>query len=126
MIGYIVGGVAAVVIVVVVIVFAMQNKGGDKKGKGSDKSSGSSSGGDLQYRDRIIQLLRIVLDQHAKERHESTTREIVRLGNQINESGGFRRMVSVQSEVQKKAGDRAGGKLSAIWKGIGEWTGSVR
>ena len=123
---YIIVGVALVLIVGVVIVFLMQNQGGNQpKKKDADKKA-AGDGQDRQYIDRLCQLVRIVLDRNASDRHDQTAREIKRLGEQINEAGGFRRMVSVQQEVQKKVGERGGGKLSTIWIGVGQWKGRVR
>ena len=39
----------------------------------------------------------------------------------LNEEGGLRYMLKIHQSVTEKTSPKVGGKLKAMWKGIGDW-----
>jgi hypothetical protein len=54
---------------------------------------------------------------------ESQYLKIKKIGQQLYESGGHKRMLRVAYRVKALAGDLAGRYVESYWNGIGEWTG---
>jgi hypothetical protein len=115
--------VAAFLIVCVVVFFFLQQKSGGGNKSGANRKKDSNLGGeDRQYVDRISQLIKVSLDPHTQDKRESTEREMKRLGEQINEKGGLRRMLAIKQEIAKAYGEKYARRLAQVWVGIGQWT----
>lgn len=78
---------------------------------------------DSEHTQRLCYLLKIVIEHSSTERRDSSTREVIRIGEAINEEGGFRYMVKIHKTVTEKTTPKVGAKLKSLWKGIGEWRG---
>lgn len=76
---------------------------------------------DAEFIHRLSYLLQILIEHSASERRQSATREIIRLGEEINQKGGFRYMVKIHETVTQQTSEKTGVRLKALWKGIGEW-----
>lgn len=94
----------------------------------SQQSAGSGAGKskipdqqDNEFIQRLDYLLKIVIEHSAKDRQESSTREVIRIGHAVNEAGGFRYMIKIHEAVTKMTSPKVGAKLKALWKGIGDW-----
>lgn len=76
---------------------------------------------DSEFIQRLCYLMKIVLEHSSSERRQSSTREVIRIGEEISESGGFRYMIKIHEEVTRQTSEKVGGRLKALWKGIGDW-----
>ena len=104
-------------IVVVGLILAFNRNSADKPKKKANQQDQKDS----EFIQRLCYLLKIVIEHSSSERRQSSTREVVRIGEEINESGGFRYMVKIHEEVTSQTSDKVGGRLKALWKGIGDW-----
>jgi hypothetical protein len=76
---------------------------------------------DIEFVHRLSYLLQILIEHSASERRLSSTREIIRIGEEINTAGGFRYMVKIHQAVAQQTSEKAGVRLKSLWKGIGDW-----
>lgn len=107
--------VAGVVILVVVFLLKGQSGGQPQKpGKGPEQK-------DTEFIQRLSYLMKIVMEHSSADRRESSTREVIRIGEAIHEQGGFRYMIKIHEAVTKETSPKVGTKLKVIWKGIGDW-----
>ncbi|MEE2640180.1 MAG: hypothetical protein VX768_06095 [Planctomycetota bacterium] len=112
--------IAAIVLIAFVllagIILVLTRSGGTKSGKGHSQDQQDS-----EFVQRLSYLLKIVIEHSSRDRRESSTREVIRIGEAIHESGGFRYMVKIHSEVARQSSTKVAARLKALWKGIGEW-----
>lgn len=107
-----------VVAIVVVGIFLVATWSGGGK---STKKSGLQQQKDAEFIHRLSYLLQIVIEHSDSDRRQSATREIIRLGEEINQKGGFRYMVKIHEIVTQQASGKTGARLKSLWKGIGDW-----
>jgi hypothetical protein len=118
----IIAGIVAVVVVVIagILVLVMKSKG--------KTSSPSKRGGQGQNENactkKLAYLLKIVVEHDAEPKGKSSKKEIVRLGEEVHQTGGFRSMVRIHHAVTEQTSPKFARRLSTIWKGVGDWRGS--
>lgn len=93
------------------------------KSSGSGGKSNPQEQQDTEFIQRLSYLLKIVIEHSSSERRQSSTREVIRIGEKINEVGGFRYMVKIHEAVTRQTNPKTGVRLKSLWKGIGEWRG---
>ena len=105
-------------VVILVIVFVLKGQSG---GQASSKPSKGPEQKDTEFIQRLSYLMKIVMEHSSADRRESSTREVIRIGESIHEQGGFRYMIKIHEAVTKETSPKVGGRLKVIWKGIGDW-----
>ncbi len=104
-----IGGVA-------LVVMRSANEKPNKKNHTQDQK-------DSEFVQRLCYLMKIVVEHSSSERRQSSTREVIRIGEEVHNTGGFRYMVKIHESVSQQMSDKIGGRLAALWKGIGDWRG---
>ncbi len=108
----------AILSVIVVCIIVWVTWSGSRK---SNKKVVGLQPKDTEFVRRLSYLLQILIEHSASERGQSSTREIIRLGEEINTAGGFRYMIKIHQAVAQQTSEKAGVRLKSLWKGIGDW-----
>ena len=110
--------IASMVVVVLILasgsaIFFLNSKGSKKPSAEDQKAS--------EYSQRLIYLLKIVVDHSSGDKRDQSSKEVMRVGEEVNAEGGFRLMVKIQQAVQNASNEKIAARLSQLWKGVGEW-----
>lgn len=104
-------------LVIAGIIFSVVRSNGSKP----NKKANSQQHKDSEFVQRLSYLLKIVIEHSSSERRQSSTREVVRIGEEIHQAGGFRYMIKIHEIVTQQNSEKVGARLRALWKGIGDW-----
>lgn len=108
-------------IVVVLVVgagiamFVMNSKSKTKVSPEEQKAS--------EFSQRLLYLLKIVIEHSDESKRHSSEKEVIRIGEEVNTSGGFRLMIHTHKKVTSLTSEKYGSRLNSLWKGIGDWSG---
>lgn len=110
-----------IIIVVVVIgagiaLFVMNSKSQTKISPEDQKAG--------EFSQRLTYLLKIVVEHSDDSKRQSSEKEVTRIGEEVNASGGFRLMIQTHKKVTSLTNEKYGNRLKVLWKGIGDWRGT--
>lgn len=109
-----------IVVVVFVVgagiaLFVMNSKSQTKVSPEEQKAS--------EFSQRLMYLLKIVVEHSDEAKRQSSEKEVIRIGEEVNTSGGFRLMIQTHKKVTSLTSEKYGSRLNSLWKGIGDWRG---